>query len=155
MQITVNRKVATLIGATVVAFGGIYGAASIYNYNEAQKAKAEAEAQQAAAALAYANRPILDKDCTMNGYGAGSCSFTNTGKTAGAMCGRIVVNGPGTHTGSKFCSGMVEPMSTTKVEFSEPAVDKLCDPDYGQSWTDVCSFSFVKDGLGGGDTEAA
>ena len=155
MQININSKVATVVGCLVGISAIGTGAVAIFNHNEAAKAKAEAEAQQAAAALAYANRPILDKDCTMNGYGAGSCSFTNTGKTAGAMCGRIVVYGPGIHAGGKFCSGMVQPMSTVKVDFSEPAVDKLCDPDYGQKWTDVCSFSFEKEGLEGGETSDA
>jgi hypothetical protein len=120
-----------------------------FNHNQAEKAKADA-------ALAYAHRPIVETACTMNGLGQGKCDFTNTGKTAGAVCGKIVVQGPGKYEGSKFCSGMVAPMSTTKVEFTEPAVKDLCEPKrYDQSWTDVCNFSFVKDGLGGADTQAA
>ena len=149
MQLTINGKVLGIAAAVIAVGGGIVGGVAIHKNHKAEMVRKEA-------ALAYANRPILEQDCVMSGLGEGSCSFTNTGKTEGALCGRIEVYGPGTHTGSKFCSGMVAPMSTTKVDFNEPAVRKLCAPqNYGQSWTDVCNFSFVKDGLGGGDTAAA
>ena len=149
MQININSKVATVVGCLVGISAIGTGAVAMFNNNEAEKAKE-------AAALAYANRPIVENDCVMNGRGAGSCSFTNVGKTEGAVCGRISVYGPGTHVGSKFCSGIVPPMSTVKVEFVEPIVSDMCEPKrYDQSWTDVCNFQFVKDGLGGGDTEAA
>lgn len=149
MQVSINGKTLAIVGGVIVAVGGIAGGVAGYNHHKAEKEKAEA-------AAAYANRPIIENDCVMNGLGAGSCSFTNVGKTEGALCGRIVVQGPGTHTGSKFCSGIVPPMSTVKVEFVEPAVDDLCEPkSFGQSWTDICGFNFVKDGLGGGDTQGA
>lgn len=87
----------------------------------------------------------------MNGFGAGSCDFTNSGKTAGAVCGIIQVDGPGIANSSKFCSGMVQPMTTEKVEFSIPSVDKLCEDGF-KDWREVCSFTFIRDGLNGGDT---
>ena len=93
---------------------------------------------------AYENRPIITEECVMNGYGTGSCTFTNTGKTAGAVCGIIQVMGPGTVESGKFCSGQVEPQSTEKVEFHIPQVDKFCDNGF-ESWTEKCDFTFVRD----------
>ena len=93
---------------------------------------------------AYENRPIITEDCVMNGLGQGNCTFTNTGKTAGAVCGIIKVAGPGTAESSKFCSGQVQPQSTEKVEFHIPEVDQLCDNGF-ESWTEKCDFTFVRD----------
>lgn len=94
---------------------------------------------------AYENRPIITEECVMNGFGQGNCAFTNTGKTAGAVCGVIKVIGPGTAESSKFCSGQVQPMSTEKVDFTIPEVDELCDNGF-ESWTEKCDFTFVRDG---------
>ena len=81
----------------------------------------------------------------MNGLGQGNCTFTNTGKTPGAVCGIIKVAGPGTAESSKFCSGQVQPQSTEKVEFHIPEVDQLCDNGF-ESWTEKCDFEFIQDG---------
>jgi len=150
MQISINSKVVA-ITASLIAVSGIIVGGVVIDKNQK---KIEAEKQ---AALAYANRPIIEHDnCVMNGLGQGSCSFTNTGKTKGAICGKIVVHGPGKFEGSKFCSGMVEPMTTNKVEFNEPNVQDLCEPkNFMQSWTEVCEFEFVQDGLGGKTTQDA
>jgi hypothetical protein len=96
----------------------------------------------AAAKKAYEDRPIVEQSCTMNGYGQGACSFTNSGKTAGALCGYIQVDGPGTATSNKFCSGQVASQTTTKVEFSVPEVDELCDNGF-EPWTKKCNFGFI------------
>ena len=93
---------------------------------------------------AHENRPIITEDCVMNGFGQGNCTFTNTGKTSGAVCGVIRVMGPGMVESSKFCSGQVEPQSTRKVEFHIPEVDQLCDNGF-ESWTEKCDFTFVRD----------
>ena len=147
MQITLNTKVAAIIGGTIALAAAIAGGTVAYNNHKAAEAKKAAE-------LAYANRPIVEESCVMNGYGEVKCDFTNSGKTAGAICGVIQVNGPGTATSSKFCSGMVQPMSTTKVELTIPEVDELCDNGF-ESWTEKCGFTFVKDGMNGEATKEA
>jgi hypothetical protein len=85
----------------------------------------------------------------MNGYGHGSCKFTNTGKTAGAQCGHIEVQGPGVAKSEQFCSGSVQPLSTTSVEFDIPTVRELCDNGF-EDWSKKCSFGFVGNGQGQG-----
>jgi hypothetical protein len=138
MNITLNTKVAAIAGGTIALVAAIGGGAVAFNNYKAAEAKKAAE-------LAYAQRPIVEHYCVMNGYGVGSCDFTNTGKTAGAVCGVVQVNGPGTAQSSKFCSGVVQPMTTEKVEFNIPAVDELCDNGF-EPWNDKCSFDFVKEG---------
>ena len=147
MQITLNTKVAAIVGGTVAIAAIIGGGTIAYNNHKAAEEKKAEE-------LAYANRPIIAESCTMNGWGVGECNFTNTGKTAGAKCGVINVQGPGVVQSDKFCSGMVEPMSTEKVEFKIPAVDELCDNGF-QSWTEKCNFDFFESGLQGGETQGA
>jgi hypothetical protein len=133
MQITKTQQIiAGIIGATLIIVGG----------TTIKKQHDEAAAKKAAE-LAYANRPIVEESCVMNGWGQGECSFTNSGKTAGAKCGTINVQGPGMAQSDKFCSGMVEPMSTEKVEFKIPAVNELCDNGF-ESWTKKCDFTFVE-----------
>jgi hypothetical protein len=133
MQITKTQQIiAGVIGATLIIVGG----------TTIKKQHDEAAAKKAAE-LAYANRPIVEESCVMNGWGQGECSFTNSGKTAGAKCGTINVQGPGMAQSDKFCSGMVEPMSTEKVEFKIPAVNELCDNGF-ESWTKKCDFTFVE-----------
>ena len=147
MKIEIATKTLAIAGGVVVVLGGAIGGFHAYNGFKAAEEKKAAE-------LAYANRPVLTEDCVMNGYGSGSCDFTNTGKTTGAICGVIVVQGPGTAQSNKFCSGQVEPMSTEKVEFKIPAVDKLCEDGF-KDWRDVCNFDFVRDGLDGEKTVGA
>jgi hypothetical protein len=147
MQITLNQKVAAIVGGTIAVAVAVGGGTIAYNNHKAEQAKKAAE-------LAYANRPIIEASCTMNGYGQGECSFTNSGKTAGAKCGTINVQGPGVVQSDKFCSGMVGPMSTEKVEFKIPQVDELCDNGF-EDWRDKCSFDFYESGLQGGETAGA
>jgi hypothetical protein len=147
MQITLNQKVAAIVGGTVVIAVAIGGGIATYNKHKAEEAKKAAE-------LAYANRPIIEQSCLMDGYGSGECSFTNSGKTAGAKCGTINVEGPGVVQSDKFCSGMVQPMSTEKVEFKIPAVDELCDNGF-DDWRDKCSFDFYEAAPNGAATTEA
>jgi hypothetical protein len=135
MNININTKVLAIAGGAILAIAAIGGGTVAYNNHKAAEAKKAAE-------LAYAQRPIVDASCIMNGYGAGHCNFTNTGKTTGAQCGNILVEGPGSTYSDKFCSGQVQPQSTTKVEFTIPAVEKLCDNGFNP-WTEKCSFTFV------------
>ena len=143
MKLEITTKTLAIGGGIVVALTAAIGGSHAYNAHKAAEEKKAAE-------LAYANRPIVEEDCRMNGYGVGSCDFTNTGKTEGAVCGIIQVNGPGIANSNKFCSGMVQPMSTNKVDFNIPPVDKLCEDGF-KDWRDVCDFTFIRDGLNGGD----
>ena len=130
-----------IIAAAVIL--GLVASAGGVNLKAKHDAEVAAAAKKEAARLAYENRPQVSESCLMNGYGKGSCDFTNTGKTTGAECGFIQVDGPGDATSSQFCSGQVDPQSTTKVEFEIPEVGELCDNGV-EPWTEKCSFSFVK-----------
>ena len=145
MNISLNTKVVAIVGGIVAAGAAIGGGYIAYNNHKVAEAKKAAE-------IAYANRPILTEECIMDGYGKGHCSFTNSGKTTGAKCGLITVNGPGVVTSEQFCSGQLESMSTAKVDFEIPAVDKLCDNGL-ELWSDKCSFTFTESGMGGGQTQ--
>lgn len=140
------KIVSGLVLVTVaIASGVAYKNAADYNTKKAAEA-AKIEAQR----VAYENRPIIAfPDCIMNGHGEGNCKFTNTGKTAGAQCGHIEVQGPGVAKSEQFCSGSVQPYSTTKVEFEIPAVRELCDNGF-EDWSEKCSFTFISDGQGQG-----
>jgi hypothetical protein len=138
MKLTLNTKVAAIAGGVIALAVAVGGGTVAYNNHKAAEAKKAAE-------MAYARRPIVENYCVMNGFGVGSCDFTNSGKTAGAVCGVVQVNGPGTAHSSKFCSGVVQPMTTEKVEFNIPAVDELCDNGF-ESWTEKCSFDFIQEG---------
>lgn len=48
-------------------------------------------------------------------------------------------------TSGEFCSGQVEPQSTSKVEFSIPGVNTFCKPEADQKWSEVCAFVFDLD----------
>jgi hypothetical protein len=139
LELKLNVKTLLTVGGVAITIAAIAGGFKVHQSYKAAEEKKAAE-------LAYANRPIVNEACIMDGYGKGNCDFTNTGKTAGAICGVIQVNGPGIANSNKFCSGMVAPMSTTKVEFNIPAVDQLCDNGFND-WRDKCDFSFVKEGV--------
>jgi hypothetical protein len=133
MQISKTQQITASVIGGLVILGGAISAKVSFDKEQAKKA----------AELAYANRPIIEQSCILNGLGNGECSFTNTGKTAGAKCGTINVQGPGVVQSDKFCSGMVQPMSTEKVEFKIPAVDELCDNGF-EDWRDKCDFDFFE-----------
>ena len=96
------------------------------------------------ASLTGCGSPDIQENCTMNGLGQGECNFTNTGTGSGSKCGKIIVtssNGGETKS-NLFCSGEVAKNSTVTVSFKIPDVLALCKSNYGQSWGDVCEFSF-------------
>jgi len=102
-----------------------------------------------ALALIGCGQSKIEHSCLMNGHGVGSCSFTNTGKAAGSECGKVQVLNHRTikldgAKSSTFCSGRVEPSSTTKVEFSIPSVSSVCASDT-EDWTKTCTFFFLID----------
>jgi len=142
LQSPQTPKIAAIAVGTVVVIVGVAVGGHFKQKHDAEVAEA---ARQKAAAEAYANRPIITEECVLNGFGEGNCTFTNTGKTTGAKCGGIAVQGPGIVTSELFCSGQVPPMTTNKVEFSIPAVRDLCDNNY-KPWYEVCSFTFVEKG---------
>ena len=72
MNITLNTKVAAVIGGTIAVAAIIGGGTVAYNNHKAAEEKKAAE-------VAYANRPIVENACVMNGYGKGNCDFTNVG----------------------------------------------------------------------------
>lgn len=107
----------------------------------------------------------VSADCTMNGFGQGECSFTNTGFFSSSVCGRIEVYSKLTHStvrSSLFCSGSVGGNSTTEVKFSVVDVPKACNPPpksyqeildgYNETgkfptnppWSEFCSFTFTQ-----------
>ncbi len=90
-------------------------------------------------------KPDVKFECLMNGHGSGHCSFTNSGTSAGALCGYIRVTkleDNSFENSSTFCSGEVKRQSTTKVEFTIPKVGSMCASDGTKSWMDVCDFQF-------------
>jgi hypothetical protein len=128
---------------------GVVLAATAIASGVAYKKAADSNAKKEAERLAYENRPIIEAACIMNGFGEGNCKFTNTGKTAGPQCGYIEVRGPGVAKSEQFCSGLVQPYTTNKVEFSIPEVRELCSNGF-EDWTKKCPFNFVFGGLGQG-----
>lgn len=89
--------------------------------------------------------PKIEQRCTMNGFGAGTCTFTNVGDGSGTVCGHIVVSrtGGGSDQSGPLCSGNIEPSSTKNIEFNVPSTNELCSGN--GKWSDVCSFTFQVD----------
>lgn len=83
----------------------------------------------------------IDNYCVMNGFGDGSCSFTNVGDSFGSVCGYIIVEQFENEVASSevFCSGKVQSSSTVKVDFSIPSVRNSCPRGLEDS---LCKFTF-------------
>lgn len=104
-------------------------------------------------------KPNLTTNCQMNGFGSGSCQFTNTGTAGGAVCGAVVVSvnpailastalrssaqNSGVGASPVFCSGDVASQETEDIQFSVPAVRELCGAIPDMSWSQVCGLEFV------------
>ena len=108
----------------------------------------------------------IEKECVMNGFGKGTCTFTNLGDAVGGMCGKIKVfnvehlNHAEIATSATICSGEIEPKSSKDVEFMAAGVRDGCKPpsvdidysksreeiramrDQQKSWNDICAFDF-------------
>lgn len=108
--------------------------------------------------LLACGKPVIEPTCTMNGLGAGTCSFTNTGTGSGSVCGVIEVSqNPIWETELKkakladetdwlvafaekkrfqpirspvFCSGSVGSKSTVAVDFQVP-LGVTCNVQFG------------------------
>ena len=88
--------------------------------------------------------PPMKPHCTMNGLGAGSCTFTNSNPFPWKTCGKIVLSrGPTqiSQTG-EFCSGFVGGNSTATVAFGVENVLDGCKTELPKLWSNVCDFSF-------------
>lgn len=86
----------------------------------------------------------LTYTCAMNGYGSGSCTFTNTKEGTGSQCGKVTVKNTTDQRSASsavFCSGKVDASSSKKVDFLVTEVREICETD--GSWTKVCDLTFV------------
>lgn len=101
--------------------------------------------------LLACGKPQLKEHCVMNGWGHGTCTFTNTGTATGTMCGRIIVTNKYEPTemppeSSVLCSGDVAKASTGTVSFSIPSVQEYCSSWQRRGlskWGDVCDFEWI------------
>lgn len=99
--------------------------------------------------LTACGKPVINEECVMNGFGNGTCSFTNTGSSEGSMCGKITVvtkSGSEKAESSNFCSGTITPNSTNQVGFNVPSTNKMCSNSSG--WTEICDFTFTASSTG-------
>jgi hypothetical protein len=104
---------------------------------------------------------VIEQSSIMNGRGEGTSTFTNVDTKEGNLCGYIIVaqknpsypeNSPEEYIGSRemsgtFCSGLIQPKSTVKIEFTIPKVKDIClerrFAKYGWSeWMDACDLYF-------------
>lgn len=95
----------------------------------------------------------IDVQCTMNGYGQGTCQFTNLGSSKAAICGHIlvvekwgntIIRHPQTAESGTFCSGSVPSATTTSVGFSVPTAAAVCRVRPVDDWREGCDFTFVE-----------
>jgi hypothetical protein len=90
--------------------------------------------------------PPIEPDCSMDGYGRGTCVFTNSGKRTSRSCGTIVATCEGASLGVKlsptFCSGDVQVGDSVSIDFSVPEFDRIT-PNRGD-WRDSCGFLWLE-----------
>lgn len=86
----------------------------------------------------------LSSDCSVNGFGFGTCSFTNKGVLDASVCGSVVVrnlrSGKSARS-SEFCSGVIERRTTKSVDFRVD-IRSHCDGDPGERSDNICSLNF-------------
>lgn len=81
-------------------------------------------------------RADITTEGTMNRTGSGVMTFTNSGRAAGSMCGRVeVFCGTRTYSSARFCSGNVEPGESLNVPFGVPG---MTEPFF----TTACEWDF-------------
>lgn len=90
----------------------------------------------------------ITNECRMSGSGHGSCSFTNTGTSAGAICGIVTATStqeiryltgkekPEVASSTTFCSGEVGPSSTVSVDFFVQDAERACRYGCELVWTE-------------------
>lgn len=74
----------------------------------------------------------IDASCGINGFGAGNCTFTNTGDGSGSVCGVVVLTdhrGDTIESGT-ICSGKLEPSSSKSVNVHISGADDHCPRSY-------------------------
>ena len=103
------------------------------------------------------NRPIIAESCNVKMLGFGYCTFTNNGKSEGAVCGKIVLSKPSTGTARRypdiFCSGQLKPKTTSVgIPVIIPDAASFCSGErsggnYGTGYQlgNECTFSFLPD----------
>jgi hypothetical protein len=90
----------------------------------------------------FISKANISVECSMNGFGDGTCNFTNTGTSSGTICGTVeVMRDTKILESSKFCSGEIKVRSTNQLEFIVSGVHDLC----GHPWVNNCDMSFYKD----------
>lgn len=80
----------------------------------------------------------IQSECRVNGFGVGSCQFTNQGFTPGSACVdvKIVKDTGSTVSSTELCSGRVSPSDSVSKDVSL-VINSGCDEE-GREWTDVC-----------------
>lgn len=94
--------------------------------------------------LASGGKAPLEPDCNMNGFGRGTCTFSNTGSRANGACGYITAwcgDILRSRKSSTICSGDVAPRDSKQMDFSVAGFDRIT-PNYGD-WRDTCSFVWI------------
>jgi hypothetical protein len=94
--------------------------------------------------LAMGSPPPLRPDCNMNGFGNGTCTFSNTGSRANGGCGYVIAwcgDVLRSRKSSTICSGEVAPRESKQMSFSVPGFDRIT-PGY-KDWRDECGFTWI------------
>lgn len=93
-------------------------------------------------AAAVRGSPEIVDDTVMNGWGHGTATFTNRGRREGSVCGHVlVVCGRGSRESPTFCSGVIGPNESKRVEFTVPEMHRIV--PYGRAWDDDCHHIFL------------
>ncbi|MFU8804818.1 MAG: tetratricopeptide repeat protein [Bradymonadaceae bacterium] len=88
--------------------------------------------------------PPLNPDCIMNGYGQGTCTFSNPSSRANGACGSVIAwcgDILRSRKSSTMCSGDVAPRDSKQMTFSVAGFDRIT-PAY-KDWRDECSFTWI------------
>lgn len=86
-------------------------------------------------------KPEINVSCSINGYGSGECTFTNTGNASGKVCGKVKLVNTVSYWkkpiySETICSGKVEESSSVAVSVHLSGASDLC--DYSSS----CSYAW-------------
>ena len=85
----------------------------------------------------------INVTCSINGYGSGKCTFTNTGDASGKECGNVFI---AESYGEKevvalsetICSGKVESSSSVTIDVSINAFKDKC------AYSESCVYSWKR-----------
>jgi len=91
--------------------------------------------------------PAIEGSCTMNGIGAGTCEFLNSGDGKGTQTVTITVTNCRTRATKEttLYSGVVEAKDVRTRPFNVLGIQELCafQYDHGETWRDVCDFTVL------------